>query len=47
VLFGHEMADQVLLSSQRAVPRALEASGFAFRHRTLAHALRFELGRAG
>lgn len=46
-LFGGEMAREVLMSSQRAYPRALEASGFAFRHRTLADALRFELGRLG
>lgn len=43
--FGREMADAVLLSSTRAVPRALEGSGFAFRHPTLEQALRFELGR--
>lgn len=43
--FGAEMADAVLLSSSRAVPTALEASGFAFRHPTLEAALRFELGR--
>ncbi|MDX2182945.1 MAG: TIGR01777 family oxidoreductase [Gemmatimonadaceae bacterium] len=44
-MFGREMANEVLLSSQRAYPRALEASGFVFRHATLADALRFELGR--
>lgn len=43
--FGAEMADAVLLSSTRAMPRALEAAGFAFRHPTLEQALRFELGR--
>lgn len=45
LVFGAEMANAVLLSSSRAVPRALEASGFAFRHPTLEGALRFELGR--
>jgi uncharacterized protein (TIGR01777 family) len=44
-LFGREMAHEVLMSSQRAYPRVLEASGFAFRHATLTDALRFELGR--
>jgi hypothetical protein len=40
-------ADEMALASQRAVPRALEAAGFRFRHPTLEAALRFELGRAG
>lgn len=45
--FGAEMADAMLLSSTRVVPRALEAAGFAFRHPTLEAALRFELGLLG
>jgi NAD dependent epimerase/dehydratase family enzyme len=42
-LFG-EMARGTILASQRAMPRALEASGFRFLHPTLSSALRFELG---
>jgi hypothetical protein len=44
-MFG-EMADAMLLHGQRAVPRRLLESGFAFTHPTLESALRFELGRA-
>jgi uncharacterized protein len=43
-LFG-EMAEGTVLASQRVRPTALEGSGFAFLHRTLEDALRFELGR--
>jgi uncharacterized protein len=43
LLFG-EMADGMLLAGQRAVPTALTAAGFRFRHRELETALRFELG---
>lgn len=42
-LFG-EMAEGTILASQRALPKALERSGFAFAHASLATALRFELG---
>lgn len=42
-LFG-EMAEGTILASQRALPAALEAAGFSFAHRSLASALRFELG---
>lgn len=42
---GREQADEVLLASQRVVPRALLGAGFAFRHPTAEDALRFELGR--
>jgi uncharacterized protein (TIGR01777 family) len=42
-LFG-EMARGTILASQRALPRALEQSGFRFAHQSLASALRFELG---
>jgi uncharacterized protein (TIGR01777 family) len=45
-LFG-EMARGTILASQRALPRALEASGFRFAHPTLSTALRFELGLLG
>jgi uncharacterized protein (TIGR01777 family) len=44
LLFG-EMGRELLLAGQRVHPRALEAAGFRFRHRTLQSALRFELGR--
>lgn len=40
-----EMADELLLSSQRVLPARLLASGFAFRYPTLEGALRHELGR--
>jgi uncharacterized protein (TIGR01777 family) len=40
-----EMADELLLSSQRVMPARLLASGFAFRYPTLESALRHELGR--
>jgi uncharacterized protein (TIGR01777 family) len=42
-LFG-EMAEGTILASQRVLPKALEHSGFAFAHPSLATALRFELG---
>ncbi len=42
-VFG-EMARGTILASQRALPRALLASGFSFAHPTLSSALRFELG---
>lgn len=40
-----EMADALLLSSARVVPRRLEASGYRFRHPDLEGALRVLLGR--
>jgi uncharacterized protein (TIGR01777 family) len=40
-----ELADAALLSSTRAVPARLTASGFAFDHPALEPALRFVLGR--
>jgi NAD dependent epimerase/dehydratase family enzyme len=43
-LYGSELVEHVLLAGQRAVPRALEASGFTFRHETLEDALRAVLG---
>lgn len=42
-VFG-EMAEGTILASQRVLPKALERSGFAFAHPSLATALRFELG---
>lgn len=41
-----EMANALLLSSTRVVPRALLDSGFHFRHPTLPEALRHVLGRS-
>jgi uncharacterized protein (TIGR01777 family) len=40
-----EMADEMLLASQRAVPARLQASGYRFRYSTLEDALRAVLGR--
>lgn len=45
VAFG-EMADALLLASTRVVPKALDASGYDFRHRTIDEALRDLLGVA-
>lgn len=45
-LFGREMADEVLLSGQRAVPRRLREAGFEFRYAELECALRAALGVA-
>ena len=39
VLFGRELADSLLLTSQRVLPRALEDSGFRFSHPEIAGAL--------
>jgi hypothetical protein len=38
------MADELLLTSQRAVPECLEEVGFRFFFPTVEEALRFELG---
>lgn len=43
--FG-EMAQEMLLTGARAVPRRLQETGYAFRHPTLDAALRHVLGRA-
>jgi hypothetical protein len=40
-----QMADELLLASQRVLPARLEASGYPFRHPTLEGALRAALGR--
>jgi uncharacterized protein (TIGR01777 family) len=42
---GREQADEMLLASQRVLPRALLGAGFRFEHATVESALRFELGR--
>jgi uncharacterized protein (TIGR01777 family) len=44
-LYGSELVETLLLASQRAVPRALEAAGFVFAHPTIDDALRAALGR--
>ena len=41
-----EMADALLLSSARVLPRKLEASGYHFRYAGLDHALRHLLGKS-
>ena len=43
-LFGREMTEEMVLGGQRVVPRALEASGFAFTRPRLEDALRATLG---
>ena len=43
--FG-EMADELLLSGQRVLPKQLEAGGYPFRFAELEAALRHVLGRA-
>jgi hypothetical protein len=40
-----EMADELVLASQRAVPARLQASGYRFRHPSLEDALRGVLAR--
>lgn len=42
-----QMADELLLASQRVEPARLEDAGFSFRYPTLEEALRHELGRHG
>jgi uncharacterized protein (TIGR01777 family) len=39
VLFGREMAEEMLLGGQRALPAKLEATGYAFKHPRLDEAL--------
>jgi uncharacterized protein (TIGR01777 family) len=43
-VYGSELVEHVLLAGQRAVPRALEAEGYEFRHTTLDAALHAVLG---
>jgi uncharacterized protein (TIGR01777 family) len=38
--FGGQMAEEMLLAGQRVLPRALEASGFTFKHQQVGEALR-------
>lgn len=45
LLFGRELADSLLLISQRAIPRALLAAGFEFEDPQVEGALRSVLGR--
>lgn len=45
LLFGAELAETLLLSSQRVSPAVLSRSGFEFRHPTLDAALRGVLGK--
>jgi uncharacterized protein len=40
LLYGRELADSLLLTSQRIIPAALDAAGFEFRHPVLEDALR-------
>lgn len=40
LLLGGELADELLFTSARVLPAALEAAGYSFRHRTLEAALR-------
>ena len=44
LLFGRELADSLLLTSQRVLPGALEADGFTFEHPDLDEALGDLLG---
>jgi uncharacterized protein (TIGR01777 family) len=44
LVLGRGLVDEVLLASQRALPAALEAVGFSFRHRSLPEALAAVLG---
>ena len=45
LLMGGELADSLLYTGQKVLPRALQASGYSFQHDTLAVALRAVLGR--
>ena len=45
LVIGRELAQELLYSSMRVVPNALEAAGFGFQHRDLESALRAVLGR--
>jgi uncharacterized protein (TIGR01777 family) len=44
VAMGGEMTDEMIFASQRALPKAAEASGFTFTHPDLTSALRYVLG---
>ncbi len=45
LLLGSELADALLFTGQKVMPKALEASGYSFRHRDLESALRHLLKR--
>jgi uncharacterized protein (TIGR01777 family) len=45
LLLGGELADSLLYTGQKVLPRALQASGYSFQHDTLDVALRAVLGR--
>ena len=45
ILFGRELADSLLLTSQRIIPAALEGAGFSFDHTDIDEALRSVLDR--
>jgi hypothetical protein len=44
-LAAGQLADELILASQRAIPERLHAAGFRFLFPDLEQALRFELGR--
>jgi hypothetical protein len=44
IVMGGEMTEEVVLASQRVLPKAAEASGFTFTHPTLSAALQYALG---
>ncbi|MBU6318002.1 MAG: DUF1731 domain-containing protein, partial [Acidobacteria bacterium] len=43
LLLGSELADSLLFTGQKVMPRALQSSGYVFQHPTLEAALRAEL----
>jgi uncharacterized protein (TIGR01777 family) len=47
LLLGGELADALLFTGQKVLPRVLERSGYTFRHPTLDTALRAVLGKNG
>jgi uncharacterized protein len=44
VIYGSELVERVLVEGQRVLPAALEADGYAFRHRTIDEAFAAVLG---
>jgi uncharacterized protein (TIGR01777 family) len=47
LLLGGELADALLFTGQKVLPRVLERTGYAFQHPTLDSALRAVLGKVG
>jgi uncharacterized protein (TIGR01777 family) len=47
LLLGDELADSLLFTGQKVLPRVLERSGYSFQHPTLDSALRAVLGKNG